>query len=130
MLLPYTLWANPHRIHLLSSSISLGFWVDIPTTKPQTTSIWRIKDETSYIPHRKAHLKRNYQDHHYYTIKRNHSKIHWLYFLLLVIDFPDQFKTIHRKSTNKNSVCNKCFYTIINWEILIIFLINSQKLLK
>ena len=26
--------------------------------------------------------------------------------LLLSIDFPDQYKAIHCKSTNKNSVCN------------------------
>ena len=33
-----------------------------------------------------------------------------LYFLLSVIDFPDQYKTINCKSTNKNSVCNKWYH--------------------
>ena len=28
-------------------------------------------------------------------------------YISLVIDFPDQYKTINCKSTNKNSVCNK-----------------------
>ena len=51
------------------------------------------------------------------TVKSNYAKKHWnlmaagiwlysLYLLLLVIDLPDQYKTIHCKSTNKNSVCN------------------------
>ena len=31
--------------------------------------------------------------------------------LLLVIDFHDQYKTIHCKSTNKSSVCNKLYLT-------------------
>ena len=37
-----------------------------------------------------------------------------MYFLLLVIDFPNQYKTIHCKSTNKNSVCNKLYHTYYN----------------
>ena len=37
-----------------------------------------------------------------------------MYLLLLVIDFPDQYKTIHYKSTNKNSIFNKWFHTFHN----------------
>ena len=33
---------------------------------------------------------------------------------LLVIDFPDQYKTIHCKSTNKNSVYNKLYHIYHN----------------
>ena len=57
-----------------------------------------------------------------HTVKSNHAKIHWnlmaeglllysLHLLLLVNDFPDQYKTIHCKSTNKNIVCNKWYHT-------------------
>ena len=34
-----------------------------------------------------------------------------LFLLSLVIDFPDQYKTIHCKSTNKSIVCNKWYRT-------------------
>ena len=34
-----------------------------------------------------------------------------MYFLLLVIDFSNQYKTIHCKSTNKSSVCNEWYHT-------------------
>ena len=37
-----------------------------------------------------------------------------LYLLSLVIDFPDQYKTIHCKSANKISVCNKWYHTYHN----------------
>ena len=76
-----------------------------------------------------------------HTVKSNHLKIYWnlmaaelylysLYFLLLVIDFSDQYKTIHCKSTSKSSVCNKRYHilTIFHWNISIYLLINSQKL--
>ena len=41
-------------------------------------------------------------------------KSYLLYLLLLVIDFPDQYKTIHCKSTNKNSVFNKWYDSYYN----------------
>ena len=61
----------------------------------------------------------------HYTVKNNHVKTQWnvmaavlllysLYLLLLVIDYSDQYKTIHCKSTNKNSVCNKLYHIYHN----------------
>ena len=41
-------------------------------------------------------------------------ELYSMYVLLLVIDFPDQCKTIHCKSTNKNSVYNKWYHTYHN----------------
>ena len=41
-------------------------------------------------------------------------QLYSLYLLLLVIDFPDQYKTIHCKLTNKNSLCNKWYHTYHN----------------
>ena len=37
-----------------------------------------------------------------------------MYLLLLLIDFPDQYKAINCKSTNKSSVCNKWYHTYHN----------------
>ena len=38
-------------------------------------------------------------------------QLYSLYLLLLVIYFPDQYKTIHCKSLNINSVRNKWYHT-------------------
>ena len=49
-------------------------------------------------------------------------------FLLLVIDIPIKYKTIHCRLTNKSSVCNKLYHTIIHQNISINSFINLQKL--
>ena len=71
-----------------------------------------------------------------YTVKSNYAKLHWnlratglqlysLYLLLLVIDFPDQYKTFHCKTTNKRVFAtNDIIITIIHWKIPINLLIN------
>ena len=78
------------------------------------------------------------------SVKSNHAKINLnliaaefqlnlLYLLLLVTDFPHYYKTIHYKSTSKNSVCNKwsngIIFTTLHWKIPINLLIKLQKLL-
>ena len=48
-----------------------------------------------------------------------------MYLLLLVIDFPDQYKTIHCKSTIKAVFAtNYIILTIIHWKDLINLLMN------
>ena len=37
-----------------------------------------------------------------------------MYMLVLVIRLPDQYMTIHCKSTNKSSVCHKWYHTYHN----------------
>ena len=41
-------------------------------------------------------------------------QLYSLYLLLLSIDFPDQYKTIHCEYTNENCVCNKWYHTYHN----------------
>ena len=41
-------------------------------------------------------------------------QLYSLYLLLLVIDFPDQYNTIHCKLANENSVCDKLYHTSHN----------------
>ena len=41
-------------------------------------------------------------------------ELYSMYLLLLVIDFPDQYKTMHCKPINQNSVCNKWYHTYHN----------------
>ena len=41
-------------------------------------------------------------------------QLYSLYLILLVIDFPDQYKAIHCKSTDKYNVCNKWYHIYHN----------------
>ena len=44
-------------------------------------------------------------------------QLYSLYFLLLVIDFPDQYKTIHCKLTNKKAFETQgIIHTLIHWK--------------
>ena len=87
----------------------------LPRRLPFILQTWKLEESIKY-----NHIPKNL-----YIVKSNHRKIHWylmaeelklysLYLSLLVIGFPDQYKTIHCKSTNKNSVGNKWYHTFYN----------------